>query len=294
VRRLRHVSTSHGAACRGSFAASRPSHAEVRKSDINALHRDLTKAGKPVRANRVLALLSTMFNLAIDEGWLHDNPCKKVKKNPETPRERYLSSDELVRLLDALAAHPDQNEANAVRLLLLTGARRGEVLSMQWDHIDFEKRTWTKPSHHTKQKKLHHVPLSAPALQLLAEMASTPTNDSLPSSSDYVFPGPGKNGHRVDLKKPWASICQAADIEGLRLHDLRHSYASLLVAGGASLPIIGKLLGHTQAATTQRYAHLDVDPLREITERDPDGGSELLRGVCLPSDWGGTITNFQR
>ena len=123
------------------------------------------------------------------------SPTKGVKRNQETPRERYLTGEELVKLLDALAAHPDQREANAFRLLMLTAARRGEVLSMTLDQIDFEKGTWTKPSSHTKQKKKHHVPLSAPALQLLAKMRDG-------SDSDYVFPGRDGSGHRVDLKKP--------------------------------------------------------------------------------------------
>ena len=233
--------------------------AEVKYSHVAKLHRKITERA-PYRANRVLALLSTMFNLAIKEGWCADNPTKGVKRNDETPRERYLSGDEFIRLLDALAAHSDQSAANAVRLLMLTGARRGEVLSMTWDQIDFEKATWTKPSSHTKQKAKHHVPLSAPALQLLAKMKDS-------SNSNYVFPGRDGTGHRVDLKRPWPEICKVADIEGLRLHDLRHSFASVAVAGGASLPIIGKLLGHTQTATTARYAHLDVDPLREVAER---------------------------
>jgi len=237
---------------------------EIRHSDINRIHRDLTKAGKPYRANRVLALLNAMFGLAIKEGWLEKNPCKGVKKNTETPRERYASPDELIRLLDALAAYPDQSAANAVRLLMLTGARRGEVLSMTWGQINFDKATWTKPSAHTKTERLHHIPLSAPALQLLSEMKEAASDDG---NAAYVFPGPGKDGHRVDLKKPWAAICKAAKLTNLRLHDLRHTYASFLVAGGASLPMIGKLLGHTQAATTMRYAHLDVDPLREFTDR---------------------------
>jgi integrase len=232
---------------------------EVKYSHVAKLHRQITERA-PYRANRVLALLSTMFNLAIQEGMRADSPTKGVKRNVETPRERFLSGDELVRLLDALAAHPDQSEANAVRLLMLTGARRGEVLSMMWDQIDFEKATWTKPSSHTKTKKTHHVPLSAPALQLLAQMRDGP-------SSAYVFPGRGGNGYRADLKKPWEAIHKAAGITGLRLHDLRHSFASVAAAGGASLPIIGKLLGHTQTATTARYAHLDVDPLREVAER---------------------------
>ena len=233
--------------------------AEVKYSSVAKLHRKITERA-PYRANRVLALLTTMFNLAIQEGMRDDNPTKGVKRNLETPRERYLSGEELVKLLDALAAHPDQSEANAVRLLMLTGARRGEVLAMTWNQIDFEKATWTKPSSHTKQKKQHHVPLSAPALQILAEMRDG-------SGSDYVFPGRDGNGHRVDLKKPWTTLIKAAKIEGLRLHDLRHSFASVAAAGGASLPMIGKLLGHTQVATTGRYAHLDVDPLREVAER---------------------------
>ena len=235
--------------------------AEVKYSHVAKLHRKLSERA-PYRANRVLALLSTMFGLAIKEGWRDDNPTKGVKRNLESPRERYLSGDEADRLLDALAAHPDQSEANAVRLLLLTGARRGEVLSMTWDQIDFEHGTWTKPSAHTKQKKLHHIPLSARALEVLSKM-----REQAEDGAQYVFPGRDGTGHRVDLKKPWAAICQAAEIKGLRLHDLRHSFASIMVSGGASLPMIGKLLGHTQAATTLRYAHLQVDPLREVTER---------------------------
>jgi integrase len=233
--------------------------ADVKFGDVAKLHRRITDRA-PYRANRVLALLSTMFGIATKQGWRADNPTRGVQRNLETPRERYLSGDELIRLSDALTAHPDQTAANAVRLLLLTGARRGEVLSMAWDQIDFDKGTWTKPSSHTKTKKTHHVPLSAPALQLLAEMRDG-------SSSSYVFPGRDGTGHRVDLKRPWPEICKAAGIERLRLHDLRHSFASVAAAGGASLPIIGKLLGHTQPGTTARYAHLDVDPLREVAER---------------------------
>ena len=235
--------------------------AEVKYSDVAKLHRKISERA-PYRANRVLALLSTMFGLAMREGMRADNPTKSVKKNTETPRERYLSGEETDRLLDALAAHPDQNEANAVRLLLLTGARLGEVLSMKWGQFDAKNGTWTKPSAHTKQKKLHHIPLSAPALEILAKM-----REQADDGAEFVFPGRGGTGHRADLKKPWAAICKAAGITDLHLHDLRHSYASILASSGTSLLIIGKLLGHTQAATTMRYAHLQVDPLREVTER---------------------------
>lgn len=231
--------------------------ADVKFRDVAKLHRKITDRA-PYRANRVLALLSTIFGLAIQEGWRADNPTKGVKRNQETPRERFLSGDELIRLLDALATYSNQKAANAIRLLLLTGARRGEVLALRWDQID-EKGVWTKPASNTKTKRTHRVPLPAPALEILSEMREH-------STSPFVFPG-RDGGHLIDLKRPWPEICQAAGIEGLRLHDLRHSYASLAVAGGASLPIIGKLLGHTQTSTTSRYAHLELDPLRAVAER---------------------------
>jgi integrase len=230
---------------------------EISFDDIDGIHRKITKRA-PYRANRVVALLSKMFSLAIKKGWRADNPAKGIERNQESKRARYLSNEELIRLTEALAAYPDQHVANAFRLALLTGARRGEILGLTWDQIDFETGTWTKPGATTKQKTEHVVPLSAPALQLLVKMRET-------SSSKYAFPGRG-GGHRADLKKPWPVICKAAGITGLRVHDLRHGYASFLVSAGLSLPIIGALLGHSQPGTTARYAHLHDDPLRKATE----------------------------
>jgi integrase len=235
--------------------------AEITFSDIDDLHHKITKRA-PYRANRVVALLSKMFSLAIKKGWRTDNPAKGIERNHESKRERYLSNDELTRLTEALAKYPDQDVANAVRLLLMTGARRGEVLSAQWVQFDLEQGVWSKPSAHTKQKAIHTVPLSPPALELLAAMHA-----SRDPNSPYLFPGRDGKGHRVDLKKPWPAICETAGITGLRLHDLRHSYASILASGGTTLLMIGKLLGHTQLSTTLRYAHLQVDPLREATAR---------------------------
>ena len=232
---------------------------EITFDDIDGIHHKISKRA-PYRANRVVALLSKMFSLAIKKRWRGDNPAKGIERNQESKRARYLSNDELSRLTEALAAYPDQHTADAIRLLLLTGARRGEVLSLKWDQIDFEAGTWTKPGATTKQKTEHVVPLSAPALQLLAKMREC-------SRSDYAFPNRDGSGHRVDLKKPWQAICKAANITGLRVHDLRHSYASFLVSAGLSLPVIGALLGHTQPGTTARYAHLHDDPLRKATER---------------------------
>jgi integrase len=185
------------------------------------------------------------------------NPVDSVERNAEAKRKRYLSGDELVRLTAALAAHPDRQVADLIRMLLLTGARVGEVRSMRWDNIS--EGIWSKPASTTKQKTDHVVPLSAPAQQLLAEIRVR--------SSPYVFPGTGRSGHLIQIDKSWQTILRAAGISGLRIHDLRHSFASQLASGGASLPLIGALLGHSSPATTARYSHLFLDPQRAAVER---------------------------
>ena len=234
--------------------------ADVRFEDVDALHRKITKSGSPYAANRTIALLSKMFGLAIKWRMRETNPVKGIERNREYHRRRYLSGKELIRLTEALAKHPDKKAADAIRLLLLTGARRGEVLGMRWE--DVEDGTWSKPPSSTKQKEHHQVPLSAPALQLLSNIRKRQR-----PRAPFVFPGDGATGHRVELKKNWALITKAASIEGLRIHDLRHSYASQLVSGGASLPLIGALLGHSNPITTSRYAHLFNDPLRKAAEQ---------------------------
>ena len=234
--------------------------ADVRFEDVDALHRKITKSGSPYADNRTIALLSKMFGLAIKWRMRETNPVKGIERNREYHRRRYLSGKELIRLTEALAKHPDKKAADAIRLLLLTGARRGEVLGMRWE--DVEDGTWSKPPSSTKQKEHHQVPLSAPALQLLSNIRKRQR-----PRAPFVFPGDGATGHRVELKKNWALITKAASIEGLRIHDLRHSYASQLVSGGASLPLIGALLGHSNPITTSRYAHLFNDPLRKAAEQ---------------------------
>jgi integrase len=233
---------------------------DVLHEDIDALHRKISKSGSPYAANRCIAVLSKMFSLAIRWRMRETNPVKGIERNKEFHRRRYLSGDELVRLTKALAKHPDNKAADAIRLLLLTGARRGEVLSMRWE--DVEEGTWSKPPSSTKQKEHHQVPLSAPAQELLADIRKRQR-----PRAPFVFPGDGATGHRVELKKDWAQITKAAGIEELRIHDLRHSYASQLVSGGASLPLIGALLGHSNPMTTARYAHLFHNPLRAATEK---------------------------
>ena len=129
----------------------------VTKRDVDSLHR-LLKA-TPYRANRVLSLISKMFNLAVEWGYCNDNPAKGVEKFDEVPREKWLNKDELGRLDQALSKYSDQNAAQAIRLLILTGAREGEVLKADWSQFDMKRGIWTKPSHHTKQRKIEHVPL---------------------------------------------------------------------------------------------------------------------------------------
>jgi integrase len=235
--------------------------AAVGHADVDDLHRRISKRA-PVHANRVVALLSRLFSLAVRWGMRSDNPCKGIERNQEEKRVRYLSAVEIDRLSTALADLRDQGVANAVRLLLLTGARRGELLAAKWADLDLEaKKTWVRPAATTKQQKTHSVPLSEAACRLLTEMRKQT------SDSEWLFPAPRKVGHRTDIEDSWNTLRKRAKLPGVRLHDLRHTYASVLASAGLSLPVIGALLGHTTPTTTHRYAHLFDDPLRAATER---------------------------
>ena len=233
--------------------------AAVTLTDIEALHRGITRRGSTYHANRVVSLLSRLFGLAVKWRMRPDNPCKGLERNPEYQRRRYLSADELTRLAAALDQLHDQQSANIIRLLLLTGARRGETLQARWDDINLNAGTWSKPASSTKQDAPHIVPLSAAACQLLTAIRAR-------TNSPWVFPD--SNGdRRHSVKDAWAAACRTAGIKGARLHDLRHTYASVLASAGQSLLVIGALLGHARPTTTARYAHLFDDPLRAATER---------------------------
>jgi integrase len=234
--------------------------ASVSLGDVDAWHHRMSTRA-PTHANRALALLSRMFTMAIRWGMRTDNPCKGVERNQESKRQRYLSGAEMGRVAAALAELRDQGAANAIRLLLLTGARRGELLAARWADIDTEAGVWIKPAATTKQKAEHRVPLSEAACRLLGEMRQNAGDEA-----EWIFPAPIKAGHRTDIWEAWETLRRAADIPDVRTHDLRHSFASVLASQGNSLPIIGALLGHTTAATTHRYAHLLDDPLRRATE----------------------------
>jgi integrase len=237
----------------------------VEYAHIDRLHAKITGRGHPYMANRVVTLLSKLFALAKLWGMRKDSPVQGVERNQEHRRRRYLLADELARLRKALDGYRNREAADVFSLLLLTGARKTEVLSATWDQIDLADGIWTKPGSATKQKTEHRVPLSAPARHLLERRFH-----NRDAATPFVFPGPGPRQHRNNIRRDWERICKAAEITGLRIHDLRHSYASQLASAGVGLHIIGGLLGHSQPSTTFRYAHLFDDPLRAATERAGD------------------------
>jgi integrase len=230
----------------------------IDRKDIRALHQGM--AAIPYAANRAMTLLAHLFTMAEKWGVRPDgtNPCRHVERFPEEKRERYLTPDEINRLSEVLAkAEQEQTEPAAVvlalRLLLLTGCRMGEILTLQWAFLDMDKGVLNLPDSKTGKKTVY---LSAPALAVLAAAERLPGNA-------YVVPGRKPGACLVNLEKPWRRVRARAGLESVRLHDLRHTFASMGAAAGLSLPMIGKLLGHTQVQTTARYAHLAADPMMQ-------------------------------
>lgn len=232
---------------------------DVDGGDVARLHARL--ADRPRAANFALAVISKIMNWAALRG-LRDpdsNPCRGIKKYKERRRERYLTLEELDRLAAALDhALEVENESPyavaAIRLLLLTGARLTEILSLKWSYVDLERAIILLPQSKTGQKPIF---LSDAALQVLREIPRLKRNP-------YVIVGAKPGERLINLQKPWARIRAVAEIEDVRIHDLRHSYASFAAADGASLPQIGALLGHKNPSTTARYAHLAADPLHAV------------------------------
>lgn len=231
---------------------------EIQFSDIDRLHKKISQK-YPVRANRVLEVLRKAFNLASQWGWHDENPCIGVKRNVETRRSRYLSNEERLQLLLALNHHSEIISANAIKFMLLTGARKGEVFNASWNQFDLDTAVWVKPASHTKQRREHRVVLSSAAVKMLKKIKET-------TEGSFAFPGKSPDDPLQDVKRTWQSVCKEASIENCRLHDLRHSFAAVLVSNGASLPIVGAMLGHSQPNTTARYAHLMDEPLRHAVE----------------------------
>ena len=238
---------------------------DISRADVDRLHKSLAKT--PYRANRVLALLSKLLNLA--EGWdwrpQGTNPCRFVERYPEKARERYLGADELNALGRVLREMVSERQieasaANAIKLLLMTGARLNELLTAKWAWLKLDLKLLSLPDSKTGAKPIY---LSDAALIILTEQREIATR----KSSDFIFPGRSPGKHMINLRKPWDRVCLAAGISNVRLHDLRHTAASIAVGQGASLPIIGRLLGHSQAQTTLRYAHVDTDPALSVANQ---------------------------
>lgn len=267
---------------------------DVHRIDVARMHEKLSST--PYTANRAVSLISSLWGWAArrDEVPPEGNPARGIEKNEEHGRERFLSFEELERLGDALrraetvglpytidetiptakhAAKPpnrltksDPFAVAAIRLLILTGARLREILHAKWEHVDFERGMIRLPDSKTGKKPIY---LSSSALAVLSGLKRIHDNP-------HLIVGAKSGTPRADLKKPWASIAKAAGLTEVRLHDLRHSFASIGAGGGMGLPIIGKLLGHSQPGTTARYAHLDADPMRRAVEKIGDTISSAM------------------
>jgi len=211
----------------------------------------------PIRANRTGEVLRKMFTLAIGWGWCERNPASGFRRRIENARERFLSKNEIAKLAEALDAAEDQRAATIIRMCLLTGARVGEVRQAQFEQFNLELLSWSKPASTTKQRKVHRLPISAEVAAIVRQRQLV-----VPKGCPWLFPGDVPGQPVVEIRRFWRTIQREAGLEGVHIHDLRHTFASLLVSGGASLEMIGKLLGHSQIQTTQRYAHLMDSPLR--------------------------------
>ena len=253
---------------------------DLTDDDVQRFHRSLKAT--PIVANRAVALLSKMMNLA--ERWglrpKFSNPCRGLDHYPERKKHRFLSGDQLKALGTALSeiekAPKDSDDYElpsviaAIRLLLFTGCRRGELLGLRWEDVNLDAGVLDLPDSKTGRKV---IVLNAPARQVLGALAKQRKN-----GSPWVLPGRFAGKPLVGLPHAWLRIRERAGLDGVRLHDLRHSYASTAAGLGASLPVIGSLLGHTVPATTQRYAGVAQDPRREAAERV----GERLAGLMSP------------
>ena len=235
---------------------------DIGKNDVAGLHHEMRDV--PGHANRTLSVLSRMLNLA--EVWEMRpegaNPCRHVKKYPERRRERFLSDDEYRRLGGALRdgereGFVSREAIAAIRLLMLTGCRSGEIMSLRWEYVDLEMGELRLPDSKTGSKVVH---LGDPALAVLRGILRV-------EGEPWVLPGAKRGTHIAYLHDSWTRILGRAEIENLRIHDLRHSFASGGLLVGEGLPMIGKLLGHNKVQTTARYAHLANDPLKSAANR---------------------------
>jgi len=236
---------------------SRKAH-NLARPDLARLH--LSLQDKPYQANRLLAVVASMYSFGEKHGLVPEgcNPTARIERSPEACRERFLTTEELARLGEAFRQFESDGRFGAaiaaLRLLLFTGARLREILHLRWEHTDLERDLMLLPDSKTGRKA---ITLNASAIAVL---------QSFERVGPFVIPSANQEIPRAELKKPWTAFTEAASLHGLPIHDLRHSFASVGAGAGLGLPIVGKLLGHTHASTTQRYAHLDADPIRRAAD----------------------------
>lgn len=239
-------------------------------AQVHAREKERTTAST---ANHLLTTLRRMLNLAVKWGLLEKNPAADQEKFKEGPlRERYLSREELPRFLRALDEEDDRLSVAALRMLLFTGCRREEVLSLKWEQVRMDEGRLFLPK--TKNGRSRTVHLNAKAKEVLQDLQERRGQEERTSGSEYVFPSRKgtRKGYIYDLRKPFEKACAVAGVENFRVHDLRHTFASMAVSSGADLYAVQRLLGHQDIAMTQRYAHLAADDLKRATE----GVAEML------------------
>jgi integrase len=254
-------------------AFGRKSLDSITTADFARLHLDLR--GRPILANRVLATASSLYGWAARQNMVPDgfNPARRVERFKEESKQRFLNDAELTRLGSALREIEAEGRwspyaLGAIRLLLFTGCRRDEIRLMQWSMIDWQRATLATPS--KRGRKVVH--LNAPALAVLEGLRALPGGETNP----YVISGNNSNEAYVNLQDVWDHVRTCAKLDDVRIHDLRHSLASLAGAEGASLPIIGALLGHKTAAATKRYTHLAGDPAKLAAQRVGERAAKAL------------------
>lgn len=241
-------------------AFGRKKLSQVTAADVTELHDRIISEGRaPATANRILACVKRLFSLAVQWGSLAVSPAKSVRLHRENnQRERYLADEEIRRLLVAIQADSDLVGAAAIAFLLTTGARRGEALGAKWSEIDLDRGLWTIPN--PKGGRRVHKTLNRAALEVLQRVKEVRENE-------YVFPGSVYGQPRKTLGGVWKRLCDAAGISGARVHDLRHTFASILVRKGVSLFAVQRLLNHSTPGMTQRYAHLAPAELARESEK---------------------------
>jgi integrase len=241
---------------------------ELTRTDVRAMHGKVGKKHGHYAANRVLALVRTVYSWGIKEGIAKENPATGISMFAETKRDRFLTADELPKFFAAIDNEPVEWFRHFVQLLLLTGARRSNVQAMAWSDIDLDRGLWRIGAASSKNKDAMVVVLPEEAIDVLDDRRKV-TN-----GSPWVFPSHGKTGHVTEPKGLWKAMLERAGISDLRLHDLRRTLGSWQAIGGSSLNIIGASLGHKSVQTTAVYARLSVDPVRQSVQA---AATEMLR-----------------